>query len=92
MSEYARFFLREHATVEEIKAMSRSEIRTEIATLCFTAARADNGEVLAEAEMLAMDPDPQPERIVELWNQLRSDAEDRDRELRLKAAYKEGEL
>jgi len=46
----------------------------EIAQLCVDAGLADNGEVLAEAEMLAMDPDPQPERIVELWNRLRGES------------------
>jgi len=47
----------------------------EIAQLCVDAGLADNGEVLAEAEMLAMDPDPQPERIVELWNRLRGETD-----------------
>jgi hypothetical protein len=46
-------------------------MREEIAKICLSAGLADNSEVLAEAEMLAMDPDPQPERIVELWNVLR---------------------
>jgi hypothetical protein len=36
------------------------------------AALADNAEVLADAEMLAMDPNPSPQRIAELWNRLRS--------------------
>ncbi len=58
-------------TLDELKQMPVGLLRMEIAQLCVDAGLADNGEVLAEAEMLAMDPDPQPERIVELWNQLR---------------------
>jgi len=78
--------------LDELKQMPAGLLRMEIAQLCVDAGLADNGEVLADAEMLAMDPDPQPEKIVELWNRLRESAEDHDRELRLKAAYKEGEL
>lgn len=58
--------------LDELKQMPAGLLRMEIAQLCVDAGLADNGEVLADAEMLAMDPDPQPERIVELWNQLRS--------------------
>jgi hypothetical protein len=45
-------------------------LRREIAQLCVNAAIADHSEVLADAEILAMDPNPAPERIVELWNLL----------------------
>jgi hypothetical protein len=79
-------------TLGELKEMPVGLLRMEIAQLCVDAGLADNGDVLAEAEMLAMDPDPQPEKIVELWNLLREFAEEHDRELKLKASYKEGEL
>jgi len=51
--------------------MSLAHLRGEIAQLCVDAGLADHAEVLADAEMLAMDPDPSPERIVELGNLLR---------------------
>ena len=82
-------------TIDELKEMPIGLLRMEIAQLVFDAGLADNAEVHTEAERLMLDPDPQPERIVELWNQLRGasgSTEDNDRELRLKAAYKEGEL
>ncbi len=60
-------------TLGELKEMPTGLLRMEIAQLCVDAGLADNGEVLAEAEMLAMDPDPQPEKIVELWNRLRTE-------------------
>jgi hypothetical protein len=60
-------------TLEELKEMPTGLLRMEIAQLCVDSALADNGEVLAEAEMLAMDPDPQPEKILELWNRLRGE-------------------
>ena len=62
-------------TLEELKQMPVGLLRMEIAQLCVDAGLADNGEVLAEAEMLAMDLDPQPDRIVELWNRLRAEGE-----------------
>lgn len=74
-TDYRKVLHLHRPSLEQMREMSRSEIRTEIAALCFYSGLADNGEVLAEAEMLAMDPDPQPERIVELWNQLRKDSE-----------------
>jgi len=58
-------------TLDELKQMPLVSLRREIAQLCVDAAIADHAEVLADAEMLAMDPDPLPERIVELWNVLR---------------------
>jgi len=57
-------------TLDELKQMPLVSLRREIAQLCVDAAIADHAEVLADAEMLAMDPDPKPERIVELWNLL----------------------
>lgn len=59
-------------TLDELKAMPPGLVMMEIAQLCVDAALADNAEVLASAEALSVDPDPQPERIVELWNQLRA--------------------
>lgn len=61
-------------TLDELKEMPLGLLRMEIAQLCVDAALADNGEVLAEVELLAMEPEPQPERIVELWNQLRGES------------------
>jgi len=58
-------------TLDQLKDMPLGLLRAEIAQLCVDAAISDHAEVLADAEMLAMDPDPQPERIVELWNMLR---------------------
>lgn len=58
-------------SLDELKAMPIGLLRMEIAQLVFDAGLADNAEVHTEAELLIMDPDPQPERIVELWNQLR---------------------
>ena len=60
-------------TLDELKKMPIGGLRAEIAQLCVDAAIADHAEVLADAEMLAMDPDPKPERIVELWNMLRGE-------------------
>lgn len=57
-------------TLDELKAMPPGLVMMEIAQLCVDAALADNAEVLASAEALSVEPDPQPERIVELWNQL----------------------
>jgi len=61
-------------TLDQLKEMPIGALRTEIAQLCVDAAIADHAEVLADAEMLAMDSDPSPERIVELWNMLRGEA------------------
>ena len=58
-------------TLNELEQMPLMSLRREIAQLCVDAALADNGEVLADAEALAMAPDPEPERIVELWRLLR---------------------
>lgn len=58
-------------TLDELKQMPLGLLRMEIAQLVFDAALADRAELHAEAELLIMDSDPQPERIVELWNQLR---------------------
>ena len=58
-------------TIDELKEMPLGLLRMEIAQLVFDAGLADNAEVHTEAERLMLDPDPQPERIVELWNQLR---------------------
>jgi hypothetical protein len=58
-------------TLAELEAATLRGMREEIAKICLSAGLADNAEVLAEAEMLAMDPDPEPERIVELWSRLR---------------------
>jgi phage tail protein X len=60
-------------TLDDLKQMPLGHLRGEIAQLCADAGLADNAEVLAEAEMLAMDPDPEPERIVELWSRLRGE-------------------
>lgn len=57
-------------TLDELKEMPPGLVMMEIAQLCVDAALADNAEVLASAEALSVEPDPQPERIVELWNQL----------------------
>jgi hypothetical protein len=62
-------------TLDELKEMPLGHLRREIAQLCVDAAIADHAEVLADAEMLAMDPDPSPERIVELWNLLRQSSD-----------------
>lgn len=62
---------RTRPTLDELKQMPLVSLRREIAQLCLDAAIADHAEVLADAEMLAMDPDPQPERIVEMWSRLR---------------------
>jgi hypothetical protein len=58
-------------TLDELKEMPLAHLRREIAQLCVDAAIADHAEVLADAEMLAIDPHPDPERIVELWSLLR---------------------
>jgi hypothetical protein len=58
-------------TLSELKEMPVGLLRKEIAQLCVDATIADHAEVLADAEMLGMDPDPSPERILELWNLLR---------------------
>ena len=58
-------------TLEELKEMPPGLLRVEIAQLVFDAGLADNGEIQGEAEMMMMDPVPQPERIVELWTRLR---------------------
>jgi hypothetical protein len=63
---------RKRPTLDELKELSPGLLRIEIAQLCMDAALADNAEVLADAEMLAMDPNPSPQRIAELWNRLRS--------------------
>lgn len=65
---------RRQLTLDELKEMPPGLLRMEIAQLVFDAGLADNAEVHAEAELLMMDPDPQPERIVELWNQLRGES------------------
>jgi len=67
-----------HLSLEEMKEAPVGLLRLEIAKICVDAGLADNGEVLAEAEMLAMDPDPQPEKIVELWNRLRGEKNELD--------------
>jgi hypothetical protein len=61
-------------TLSELKEMPVGLLRKEIAQLCVDAAIADHTEVLADAEMLGMDPDPSPERIVELWSLLRGES------------------
>jgi hypothetical protein len=63
---------RKRPTLDELKELSPGLLRIEIAQLCMDAALADNSEVLADAEALSVEPNPQPERIVELWNRLRS--------------------
>jgi hypothetical protein len=65
---------RTRPTLEELEQMPLVSLRREIAQLCVDAAIADNTEVLADAEMLAMDPDPEPERIVGLYDLLRGEA------------------
>jgi len=60
--------------LDELKQMPIRLLRAEIAQLCVDAAIADHAEVLADAEVLAMDPDPKPERIAELWTLLRSES------------------
>ncbi len=62
-------------TIAELQKSPLKARKEAIAAICFQAGLADNGEVLAEAEMLAMDPDPRPEKIVELWNRLRGEAD-----------------
>ena len=65
-------------TLNELEQMPLMSLRREIAQLCVDAAIADHAEVLADAEMLAMDPDPKPERILELWNLLRGERKGMD--------------
>ena len=69
---------RTRPTLDELKQMPLGRLRSEIAQLCVSAAIVEHAEVLADAEMLAMDPDPQPERIVELWSLLRGGTNDLD--------------
>jgi len=68
-----------HPTLDELKQMPLGRLRSEIAQLCVSAAIVEHAEVLADAEMLAMDPDPAPERIVELWSRLRGGNENDSR-------------
>lgn len=57
-------------TLDELKDMPTGLLKIEIAQLCFDAGLSENYDIQSQAEMLSMEPDPQPERIVELWNQL----------------------
>lgn len=59
-------------TLDELKEMPTGLLKIEIAQLCFDAGLSENYDIQSQAEMLSMEPDPQPERIVELWNQLRA--------------------
>lgn len=59
-------------TLDELKEMPAGLLKIEIAQLCFDAGLSENYDIQSQAEMLSMEPDPQPERIVELWNQLRA--------------------